>query len=167
MPVWDSTQLHDLDGRFQTKHGMGRKDAPHHRSYQIWSGMIQRCYNGNYRSFVDYGGRGITVCDEWRESVHAFIRDMGPAPDGLTIERIDNTGPYEPDNCRWATMREQSRNRRSNIMVTMRGETRCLKEWTDRTGVSYDAARMRIKRLGWDAVTAITTPVRPIRRRNR
>lgn len=78
----------------------------------IWKAMIQRCTNPNDRRWKDYGGRGITVCQRWRESFEAFYADMGPRPDGLSIDRVNNDRGYSPQNCQWATREQQARNKR-------------------------------------------------------
>lgn len=93
------------------KHGDGRHGRQA-REYRAWAAMKRRCYNRRVERFPHYGGRGITVCDRWRESYVAFLEDMGRCPDGLTLERNDTDGHYEPSNCRWATMQEQRVNRR-------------------------------------------------------
>ena len=86
----------------------GLTDTP---EYVSWSSMIQRCTNSKRRGFRHYGGRGISICDQWRHSFETFLADMGPRPDGTSIDRIDVDGNYEPSNCRWATDAQQARNR--------------------------------------------------------
>jgi hypothetical protein len=126
--------------------------------YRIWSDMKTRCFNPKRPCWADYGGRGITMCDRWRDDFSAFLEDMGPRPSAEhTVDRIDNDGPYCKENCRWTTMREQSRNRRSNHLVTINGETHPLIVWLERYGTVASRYKKRIK-MGWSEFDAITRP---------
>jgi hypothetical protein len=125
-----------------TTHGMcGTK------IHQVWRGMLQRCGDPNYPRYADHGGRGITICDRWR-SFDAFYADMGDVPPGLSIDRIDNNGNYEPGNCRWATAKTQNANKRNTKMVTLDGKTQTVADWCRHFGVSPSAVCRREQR-GW------------------
>lgn len=113
--------------------------------------MVQRCYNNNHAQYKDYGGRGIEVCNRWKENqLNAkgfwnFVADMGERPDGMTLERINNNDNYTPENCKWATRKEQQRNRRNNLYITYNGKTQCAKDWAVEMGVNYITLRRRYK----------------------
>ncbi len=125
-------------------------------TYYTWANMLDRCRNSNTPDYDRYGGRGITVCDRWL-AFENFLADMGERPEGLTLDRIDNSGGYSRDNCRWATQIEQNRNRRDNRLLTMNGETLCLAEWAEQRGLSTSAIRHRLKQ-GWPLDLALTLP---------
>ncbi len=129
--------------------------------YKIWAGMITRCHNTGDARYVNYGGKGIEVCDEWRESFSAFISHVGPRPPGdkreYSIERIDNTKGYEPGNVKWATHHEQSRNRSDTTLYEFRGETKCLKDWAEEFGVSDTGVASRLEK-GWSLEESLTLP---------
>jgi hypothetical protein len=124
------------------------------RTYQAWGSMIKRCTNSKCRNFHNYGGRGIKVCDRWRDSYANFLADIGECPPGLQIERCDNDGNYEPSNCRWTSKKAQSHNRRTNHLITIDGETLCVAEWSERSGNHCQTIVSRL-RLGWDAKRAV------------
>lgn len=114
------------------------------RLYRVWSGMKDRCYNKNCKGYHHYGGRGIVVCDEWKDDFMCFYEWAmangydETAPRGqYTIERKDNDGPYSPDNCCWATIQEQERNKRNNIRVEADGEAKVLKQICEEQGIPY------------------------------
>ena len=119
--------------------------------------MLNRCLNRKCKFFRHYGGRGITVCDRWRVFEN-FLADMGIRPLGMTLDRVDNDGNYEPTNCRWATPVVQSRNSRMNRNFTIDGVTQCLTLWLRHFGISHQAFRYRTKR-GLSEIEALTTPV--------
>lgn len=110
--------------------------------------MIARCENPAEESFQNYGARGIKVCARWRASYEAFLADMGRSPPGMSIERIDNDGDYEPGNCRWATRPEQARNTRVNVIAILDGVQMNLVDACAKAGISYSKAYQRI-RAGW------------------
>jgi hypothetical protein len=133
--------------------------------YKSWCGMRERCYDKTALRYSDYGERGIEMCERWRNSFENFYADMGPRPSpGHTLDRIDNDGPYSPDNCRWATEREQSRNKRNNRWITHEGETMCLQDWAERTGIPAPTLHQRLGKLGWPVGRALTQPIRGCRR---
>lgn len=137
-------------------HNVGRT-----RLYRIWQDMRQRCSNPNNNGFQDYGGRGITVCDEWNNSYIAFkewATSNGYADD-LSIDRIDVNGAYEPSNCRWSTFVEQANNTRTNRSVTYNNETLTLAQWRKRLGFKRGVLEYRLN-SGWSEEKAFTTPVK-------
>lgn len=118
------------------------------RLYEIWQGMKGRCYNIHNARYASYGGKGITVCDEWKDDFSIFYKwaiDNGYSEE-LTIDRIDNCGGYSPANCRWATQKEQALNRDTNIKITIGNATKTLAEWCEIFGVEYKTVSARLKR---------------------
>lgn len=127
------------------------------RTFVSWISMLNRCHNENTPAFKKYGARGITVCARWRESFENFLADMGERPEETSLDRIDNERGYEPDNCRWATRLQQGRNRRSVVLLTHDGETKCIAEWAEQLGLRAEAISSRLRR-GWSTYDALTTP---------
>lgn len=127
-------------------------DAKHQmydtQEYSAWKDMIGRCYNPKLKNYHRYGGRGITVCDEWRSKFLQFLADMGPAPKGFSIDRKDNDGPYTPANCRWATRHTQNRNKSNSINITYDGVTKNAADWALDLGVSYSVVRKHFVKTG-------------------
>lgn len=129
--------------------------------YNTWICMRNRCNYDRDKEYKDYGGRGIKVCKEWDESFDnfcAWAMENG-YKEGLSIDRIDVNGNYEPSNCKWATRYEQDRNKRNNVMLTYNGETRCLTDWAEYLGINKRTLENRVKTLGWSAEKALSTPV--------
>ena len=127
--------------------------------YKIYHQIKYRCYNQNASDYKFYGGRGITVCDEWLNDCYAFYdwAMKNGYDDGLTIDRMDVNGNYEPSNCRWTTMKEQSNNRRSNRMITYNNKTQSMTKWSEETGIPYSTLRRRLNKYHWSIEKALTT----------
>lgn len=139
------------------------------KEYKAWDSIKQRCYNPRHKSFKDYGERGIVMCPEWLASFEAFFSHVGAAPSKAhSVERIDNSRSYEPGNVRWATSREQARNRRSSAVIHAFGEAKTLVAWTEdaRCSVTQAALGKRLE-AGWEAERAILTPKYGTRHGNR
>lgn len=138
----------------EPNHGQSRTPL-----YYVWAAMIQRCHLPTNKSFGRYGARGVSVCPEWRQSFTTFAAYVGSRPDGMTLDRINSAGNYEPGNVRWATPTEQARNTRRNHMHTMNGETRCLAEWCELLNEPWTTVKKRVA-AGRDPFTRL----RPDRR---
>ena len=108
----------------------GQHDQVGTRAYNSWKHMKARCSDPNHESYKYYGAKGITVCERWLDFKN-FFEDMGLCPEGMTLERINNDGNYEPENCQWATRKAQSRNTRRNTFFTRNGQTKCAAEWCE------------------------------------
>ena len=128
----------------------------HSPTYNCWRSMLARCGNPKQKDFARYGGRGITVCERWRDFA-AFYADMGAKPEGMSLERKDVNAGYAPDNCCWATAAQQANNKRSNVVVEFQGQRATVSEWAQRTGLERKTLEYRI-RAGWPADRALTTP---------
>lgn len=135
-----------------TTHGMSRSPE-----YNSWRKMIGRCTDKDDKSFKDYGEKGIKVCERWMD-FNNFIEDMGLQPEpNMTIERVESTGNYEPDNCTWATRKEQARNRSTSKILTLNGEAKTVAEWSEIYGHKRTLIADRLEQ-GWSVEDAITKP---------
>lgn len=140
------------------KHGNARAGEAS-AEYRTWQALKNRCLNKNSPKYNRYGGRGISVCDKWLASFVCFLEDVGPRPSSKhQLDRIDNDGDYAPSNCRWALPRQQARNRRSNRLLTYKGETLCVAAMADKYSVDARVLWRRID-LGWSIEEALTLPV--------
>lgn len=125
--------------------------------YRIWSSMKNRCLNENNMNYNSYGGRGVSVCEQWLESFETFLEDMEPRPSlDHSIDRVDVNGDYTPENCRWATRAEQNNNRRTSRWIEFEGRKQTLADWAREIGVSPQCLSARLKR--WTLKEALTTP---------
>lgn len=140
-------------GKMAKKHGMSNTTT-----YYVWRGMISRCTRPDNKDYKWYGGAGITVCERWK-TFQNFFDDMGARPDGMSIDRIDRTLGYSPENCRWATLKEQARNQSNNRIVLYKGEYKCVKELSEYSDVAYQTIIARLNR-GWSIENALNIPSR-------
>ena len=145
----------ELINKILTKHGMEKSTE-----YKSWQGAKARCYNVKNKKYHRYGGRGIKVCERWRNSFVNFIFDMGKKPSVKhTLDRIDNDGNYCPENCKWSTGVEQSNNRSTNTFIKYNGEHLTLAQWGKKTGIPANVISSRLRILNWSTHDAITTPI--------
>lgn len=122
------------------RHG-GHSDKK--KEYNVYNSMLIRCYNPKHKYYPIYGGRGIVVCERWKNSFLAFYEDMGPRPEGMTLDRKDGNGPYSKDNCRWATIIEQNNNLSTNVFIEYQDKRMTLAMWSREIGVPYDTLKQR------------------------
>ena len=142
-----------------TTHGMSGTPL-----FAVWWAMISRCKNPNNKSYKNYGGRGIRVCDEWTHSSKFFEWAIKNGyAEGLTIERIDVNRGYEPNNCKWIPKEEQARNKTNNRMIEINGERKCLAQWCEEYSVDYFMVHQRICKLGWSPEKALNTPKKKLK----
>jgi hypothetical protein len=129
------------------------------KEYAVWCNMKSRCYNPRVKKYKNHGGRGIKVCDRWLESFENFYADIGKIPKGMTLDRIDNDGDYEPGNWRLATQREQCNNKGNNHWVAYKGETKTVAQWERHLGMRAGTLKSRLYR-GWSEEKALNDFVR-------
>lgn len=133
----------------------GKSDTP---EFIIWAHIVSRCTNPNDTAFKNYGGRGIRICAEWKKDFAAFLKHVGPRPSPAhSIERIRNSRGYAPGNVRWATWREQCRNKRTNVFLSFSGKRMCLADWAEKQRIPYHRLKRRILD-GWSIARSLTTP---------
>lgn len=144
-----------------TTHGMSNT-----RIFRTWASMNKRCTNKNIECYKNYGGRGIKVCDEWKDFYNFMLwaysngyRDELPAKQ-CTLDRIDNNGNYEPSNCRWVSYKVQANNKRNNVYYDYQGKRHTISEWAEIKGIKKATLKNRISNLGWDIKKTLETPVR-------
>jgi hypothetical protein len=147
---------------FRTTHG-----GTYERLYSIWCAMKKRCHNPNASNFHNYGGRGISVCDEWRNDYAAFREwalENGYRV-GLEIDRINVNGNYEPSNCRWVPRQVQAHNKTTSRVLEFNGRSQTMPEWADELGISVQTLASRLNKLGWPIERALSAPTRKIRKK--
>lgn len=149
--------------RHPKKHGMSNT-----RLFWIWHSMKDRCKNKNSRAYKYYGGKGVTVCEEWQEFNGFKEWSMKNGyKDNLTIDRIDSNGNYEPENCRWVDFKVQANNTSRNHYLSINGERKTLSQWSEFFGVPYKYVHKRVHDLGWTFEEAVSRPVRKCNRKEK
>lgn len=139
-----------------TTHGLSKT-----KLHNVWNSMKERCSNPNVKNYSSYGGRGITVCDEWSDFIPFYQWAMNNGyTDELTIDRVDNDGNYEVGNCKWSTYKEQANNKRNNFCCEYQGETKTISQWSEIIGISPSILLWRVRK-GWGIEKALETPIRP------
>lgn len=141
----------ELVGDEHRSHGLSKSPT-----YSSWMTMKKRCYNERCPDYPLYGARGIKVCERWSKFEN-FYADMGSRPDGMTLDRIDSNGDYCPENCRWATPKEQARNKRSTRMATLNGKTKSIRDFCDELSLNASTVMNRLQ-MSWSVERALTTP---------
>jgi len=139
----------EVSGRLHRTHGQSSTST-----FRVWAGMLDRCRRKENKSYKYYGALGVSVCSRW-ESFAMFFADMGERPPGMTLDRIDPSGDYCPENCRWASAKEQNRNQRRTKMLTFNGETKALASWAEELGIKQRTLRARINVYGWSVEKAL------------
>lgn len=145
-------------GRLRKRHGhcCGNVSSA---EYVTWQQMIRRCRDPRNKRYESYGGRGITVCERWL-LFDNFFEDMGMKPEAMSLDRIDPNGNYEPSNCRWASLKQQARNKVNTIWVKVDGKRISLSEYCEERGLKYHMVWTRIRKFGWSLEKATTTKAR-------
>lgn len=145
----------EVNAARETSHGKSKS-----QEFKAWQAMHQRCSNAKCGHFHSYGGRGVTVCERWN-SFDNFYADMGNAPSSRhSLDRINNSGNYGPDNCRWATSKVQANNRRNTLWIQWKGRQMCAADWSKEINISAAILRKRIKILHWPIERAMSEPIR-------
>ena len=132
--------------------------AVNHPLYKTWTGIRSRCNSPTCKAFPEYGGRGLKVDPRW-DSFEVFLSDMGDCPEGMSLDRVDNSMGYYPDNCRWATPKQQANNRRNNVLITYDGVTKTMAQWAETYGIKKTTLHRRIS-YGWSIEDALNRPLR-------
>jgi hypothetical protein len=140
----------------------GGKEA---REYIRWIAMKSRCHNPNNNRYNLYGGRGIKVCERWKNSYENFLKDMGLCPENHFLDRIDSNKEYSPSNCRWVTQKEQQNNRRNNFRIEFKGIIKTSAQWAEELNFNTTTIHARLYKLGWTIEETLMTPLRKCRAR--